>query len=85
MSPVAAHEKAYWENYAVHGSVIRVFAALIGNPMYKCPTSEYKSDAKADDEQYQIIHYDPPPISENQRNIWKEPKYQRTDLVLCSP
>jgi hypothetical protein len=48
MSPFAAHEKAYWENYAFYGSVIRVFTALIGNPMYKCSTSEDKSDAKAD-------------------------------------
>ena len=85
MNPAAAHDKAYWENYAVYGSVFGVFTALIGYAIYKCSTAENKSDAKTDNQQYQIIHYDPPPISENQRNIWKEPKYQRTDLVLCSP
>tara|TARA_B100001093_G_scaffold513199_1_gene584618 strand:+ start:1608 stop:1757 length:150 start_codon:yes stop_codon:yes gene_type:complete len=48
MRSVPAHEKAYRENNAVYGSVFRVFTALIGNPIYKCSTSEDKSDAKAD-------------------------------------
>tara|TARA_B100001093_G_C26667983_1_gene944883 strand:+ start:889 stop:1044 length:156 start_codon:yes stop_codon:yes gene_type:complete len=50
MNPAAAHEKAYWENYAVYGSVfgVGVVTALIGNAIYKCSTAENKSDAKAD-------------------------------------
>ena len=48
MNPAAAPEKAYWENYAVYGSVFGVVTALIGNAIYKCSTAKNKSDAKAD-------------------------------------
>gem|GEM_PF-4864885 len=80
-----ANAQAHWENYDARSLVFRVFSALIGNTMNESSTSKYKSDAKANNEQYQIIHYDPPPISKNRRSIWKEPRYQRTNLVLCSP
>ena len=46
MYPAAVHQKAYWEIYAVYGSVFGVFTALIGYAIYKCSTAENKSDAK---------------------------------------